>query len=56
MCAQCMGAAAAMVGSAGGLRAWLAIRSPAWLTPRRMRVITAALLSGAVVASGISAG
>jgi hypothetical protein len=53
MCMQCVGYAATAVGAAGGLRAWLAARQPAWLTARTMRVVTAALLTLGVLAAGI---
>jgi hypothetical protein len=55
MCMQCVGYAVTAVGAAGGFRSWLAARQPSWLTPRRMRVISAALLTLAVLASGIRA-
>ena len=41
------------VGTASGPRAWL---RGAWLTPRRMRFATVALLSLAVLASGLGRG
>ena len=44
------------VGTATGLRAWLRARRGAWLTPRRMRFATVALLSLAVLASGLALG
>jgi len=53
MCMQCMATAATVVGSASGIRAVLAHWSPAWLTPRRLRVATAVLLTAAVLAAGI---
>lgn len=56
MCVQCMGTAVGMVGAATGIRAWIALRSPAWMTPRRLKAITAVLLTGAVVGSGIAPG
>lgn len=56
MCVQCMGAAAAVVGSSAGIRAVLAARSPRWLTPRRLKLVTAALLTVAVAGSGITVG
>jgi hypothetical protein len=58
MCVQCMmGATTALTGAAG-IRAWLAARGFAWLTPRRMRAVTISLLVvGAVGASaGLSGG
>jgi hypothetical protein len=56
MCVQCIGTAAVAVGAASGIRAWLALRSPAWLTAGRTRALTAALLTVAVLASGLSVG
>jgi hypothetical protein len=41
------------VGAAGGIRAWAAARNPSWLTPRRLRILTAALLTIAVLAAGV---
>ena len=55
MCMQCYATAATAVGGASGMRAWVAARSPRWLTPRRMRVLTAVLLTIAVLASGVRA-
>jgi hypothetical protein len=51
MCAQCMSTAMAAVGTASGLRAFVASRRFSWLTPRRMRALTIALAIGAVIAS-----
>jgi hypothetical protein len=53
MCIQCVTYAATSVGAAGGIRAWFAARNPSWLTPGRLRIITAALLTIAVLASGV---
>jgi hypothetical protein len=53
MCLQCVTYAAASVGAAGGLRAWVAARRPAWITPQRLRILTAGLLTLAVLAAGI---
>ena len=53
MCLQCVTYAAASVGAAGGLRAWVAARQPSWITPRRLRILTAALLTVAVLVAGI---
>ena len=50
---QCMTYAATSVGAAGGIRAWVAGRNPSWLTPRRLRMLTAALLTIAVLAAGV---
>jgi hypothetical protein len=45
--------AAPSVGAAGGIRAWVAARNPSWLTPRRLRILTAALLTIAVLVAGV---
>ena len=53
MCAQCMiGASTALTGAAG-MRAWLATRGFAWLTPGGMRAVTIALLAAGVVGSSV---
>jgi hypothetical protein len=51
MCVQCMMAASAAVGSASGLRSWLATRQWASLTPQRLHRITVALIAAALIAS-----
>jgi hypothetical protein len=55
MCMQCVTFAATSVGAAGGIRAWVAAKNPSWLTPRRLRILTAALLAIAVLAAGVRA-
>jgi hypothetical protein len=60
MCMQCMAGAMTATAGAAGIRAWLATRAFAWLTPRRLRAITfvliaAALLASTVLVSGSSA-
>ena len=47
---RCAASAAVTVGTASGLRAWLRARRGAWLTPRRMRFATVALVLGSGVA------
>jgi hypothetical protein len=51
MCMQCM--ATAMTAGAGvsGTRAYIAARNFSWVTPRRMRAITASLLVAGLLAS-----
>lgn len=56
MCIQCAATATVAVGSASGIRAWLKMHAGSWLTPARMKLVTIALLSLAVVASGIGLG
>jgi len=51
MCMQCMASAMTAVGAASGTRAYLGTRHFSWLTPRRLRKITIALLVGALFAS-----
>ena len=54
MCMQCMAVAATSVGAASGIRAYLAARSPVWLTAPRMKAVTAVLVIGAVIAAGLA--
>jgi hypothetical protein len=56
MCMQCATTAAVSVGAASGLRVWLRAHAIAWMTPKRMRFATAALLTVAVLAAGVGAG
>jgi hypothetical protein len=51
MCMQCM--ATAMTAGAGvsGTRAFIAAKHLSWMTPRRMRAITATLLCAGLLAS-----
>jgi hypothetical protein len=42
--------------AATGLRAWLAARRPRWMTVRRLRIATAAILAIAVLAAGTQMG
>jgi hypothetical protein len=51
MCMQCM--ATAMTAGAGvsGTRAYIAAKHFSWITPRRLRVITATLLAAGLLAS-----
>jgi hypothetical protein len=56
MCMQCVATASVTVGAASGVRAWLRAKGGSWLTPARMRAITIALLTLAVLAAGIGIG
>jgi hypothetical protein len=56
MCAQCMATAMAAVGTASGLRAFVASRRFSRLTPRHMRALTIALAIGAVIVSATLVG
>jgi len=56
MCAQCMATAAAATGAATGLRAWLAARSFAWLTPAGLKRITVGLVACVLVVSATVSG
>jgi hypothetical protein len=51
MCMQCMASAMTAVGAASGTRAYLGSRHFSWLTPRRLRKITIALVVAALAAS-----
>ena len=51
-----MATAAAATGGASAVRAWLAVRRFSWLTPRRLRAITIALIVGALLVSATLSG
>jgi hypothetical protein len=51
-----MATAAAAVGGASGLRAWLAAKGFAWLTPTRKKALTALLITAAVLLSATVSG
>jgi hypothetical protein len=53
MCMQCMMGAMSAGAAATGTRSWLATRRWRWLTPSRMRTITIALVTGALIASTV---
>jgi hypothetical protein len=53
MCAQCMMGAATAAAGVTGIRAWLAAKRFAWLTPRRMRFATASLIAGGLLAASL---
>jgi len=53
MCMQCVAGAMTAGAAATGLRSWLAIRAPAWLTPPRKRILTTVILACGVVAAGL---
>lgn len=50
MCAQCAIIAAS---AASGARSWIAGRRFSWMTPGRLRWVTFALLSAALIASSV---
>ena len=56
MCMQCMMGAMTAGAGATGIRAWLRIRSPRWLTARRMKAVTVGLVGAALVASTVLLG
>lgn len=56
MCVQCMMGAMTAGAGATGVRAVIAARRPAWLSPAALRVITVALLFAALVASTVLLG
>lgn len=53
MCMQCMAGAMTATAGATGVRAWLATRAYAWLTPKRLKAITVALVAVALIASTV---
>jgi hypothetical protein len=50
---QCMATAMSSMAGANGIRAWLGRRGFAWLTPVRLRRVTVALFSAALLASAL---
>jgi hypothetical protein len=52
MCMQCMATAMTAGAATTGVRAWLAARNPCWLTPRRLKRATVAILAAGVLAAG----
>lgn len=53
MCVQCIAGAMTAGAAATGVRAWLVVHAGAWLTPRRKRALTGALMVGGVLAAGV---
>jgi hypothetical protein len=51
-----MATAATATAAATGVRAWAAARSPAWLTARRLKLLTIALIALAVTAAAVGSG
>lgn len=49
---QCMATAMTAGAGAAGVRAWIGAHRPSWMTPRRLKALTAALLAAGVLASG----
>jgi hypothetical protein len=56
MCVQCMLTAMSSVAAASGTRSWLGRKRTEWLTPKRLRFITVALFTGAVLVAGTLSG
>jgi len=53
MCMQCMAAAMGATATASGTRSYIAARHFSWVTPRRLKAITVALMSAALLASSL---
>jgi hypothetical protein len=53
MCMQCMATAMTAGAAATGLRAWLASRGPGWISARRLKLATAAILTAGVLTAGL---
>ena len=56
MCAQCMASAATVAAGATGLRAWLAATQYQWVTPVRLKRLTAGLLTVALALVAVGGG
>ena len=52
MCMQCMATAMTAGAAATGMRAWIATHKPRWMTPKRLKITTAAILAVGVLAAG----
>ena len=53
MCAQCMIGATTAAAGVTGARSWVAAKGYAWMTPRRLRVITGVLIAAGVIAASV---
>jgi hypothetical protein len=53
MCATCWATAATAVTGATGVRVWAANRRPEWLTDSRLRALTVALLTLALLVAAV---
>ena len=51
MCVQCMMGAMTTGAAATGARSFIATQNLSWMTPRRMKMVTATLLGSALFAS-----
>jgi hypothetical protein len=49
---QCLATAMTAGAAATGMRAWIASHTPHWMTPRRLKITTAAILAVGVLAAG----
>jgi hypothetical protein len=49
---QCMATAMTAGAAVTGVRAWIAAHAPSWMTPKRLKVTTAAILAVGVLAAG----
>lgn len=56
MCAQCMASAATVAAGATGLRSWLAAARYSWVTPVRLKRLTATLLAISILIAGVGVG
>lgn len=53
VCAQCLAGAAVAASGATGVRAYVAAKRPAWMTPRRLRWTSGGLVAAAVVLASV---
>ena len=56
MCANCVAGATVAAAGASGARAWLAAKAYAWVTPRRLHLVTWVLAVVAVAAASVGIG
>ena len=53
VCAQCMASAATVAAGATGLRSWLAAARYSWVTPVRLKRMTAIVMAVAVAIASV---
>ncbi len=56
MCIQCMAGAMSAGAASSGLRAWLQLHRPGWMTDRHMTWATRAILGAGLLASTVAFG
>ena len=53
MCAQCMMGATTAAAGVTGMRTWLVAKGFRWMTPRRLRFLTASLIAIGLIGASV---